>query len=296
MGAVLNPWTVRVTQSQAKNLSTDIRTVGTAIRDWVTPFYTLGGVTTFVITVLTLIDSSGWLVRAITAALILLTIVACAHAWVRSRATADATADARPAAGPKLHTAMLIISLFFCVGLLVSEALMHEKRKGAGMADTPRAEAPTPAEPQAPLPQPAPTSTPTATQEAPAPAKPAVAEPPAQPAVAAPVPAAPTPAVASPAAAARPSTAPADAPAKIDKKEAPAPVSRAPAAIKEEAPKKPSKPSPASNDSATTAEPARPKPPKAAALPARCSDIMVQFSAGRSLSDSDKQYLETSCR
>ena len=281
-----------MTQSQAKTISTDIRTVGTAIRDWVTPFYTLGGVTTFVITVLTLIDGSGWLVRAITAALILLTIVACAHAWVRARATPDAAADARPAPAPKLHTVLLIISLFFCVGLLVSEALMHEKRKAAGTPDTPRAEAPAAAN----LPAPATTASDVA--------KPAVAEPIAQPAVVAPAPAAATPVAVTPAApaAAQPTPTTADTTAKNDKKEALAPASRAPAAIKEEAPKKPNKPSPTSNDSATTAaaEPARPKPAKAAsaggALPARCSDIMVQFSAGRSLSDSDKQYLETACR
>ena len=288
---MLNQRTVRVTQTT--NLTSDIKSVGTAIRDWLTPFYTLGGVTTFVITVLTLIDRSGSLVRALTGALILLTIVVCAHAWTKARSTPAATDGAAKPASPKLHTALIIISLFFCVGLLVSEALMHERRQSAAPPTQPTV-------PDAPPKTPEPASAPTAAQ---APA-----------AVPAPVPAASTPAAApaateAPAIVAVPAapTTPAPAvPANVapapesTKKQPVAPAVKAPAAIKEEAPKKPNKPQPNDSAAAHTAEPARPKPAKApsagAAMPARCSEIMVQFSAGRSLSDGDKQYLETSCR
>ena len=285
---MLNQRTVRVTQTT--NLTSDIKSVGTAIRDWLTPFYTLGGVTTFVITVLTLIDRSGWLVRALTGALILLTIVVCAHAWTKARSTPAATDGAAKPASPKLHTALIIISLFFCVGLLVSEALMHERRQSAT--------APTlPTVPDAPPKTPEPASAPAAAQ---APA-----------AVPTPAPLASTPA-AAPAATEAPAIATAPAapapavPANVTstqestKKQPVAPAVKAPAATKEEAPKKPNKPQPNDSAPAHAAEPARPKPAKApsagAAMPARCSEIMVQFSAGRSLSDGDKQYLETSCR
>ncbi len=283
---MLNQRTVRVTQTT--NLTSDIKSVGTAIRDWLTPFYTLGGVTTFVITVLTLIDRSGWLVRALTGALILLTIVVCAHAWTKARSAPAADGAAKPAS-PKLHTALIIISLFFCVGLLVSEALMHERRQSAT--------APT---------------VPDASPKTPEPASPAAAQAPA--AVPAPVPAASTPAAApalteAPAIATAPAAPTTPAPAvpanvapaqEFTKKQPVAPATKAPAAIKEEASKKTNKPQPNDSAPAHAAEPARPKPAKApsagAAMPARCSEIMVQFSAGRSLSDGDKQYLETSCR
>ena len=282
---MLNQRTVRVTQTT--NLTSDIKSVGTAIRDWLTPFYTLGGVTTFVITVLTLIDRSGWLVRALTGALILLTIVVCAHAWTKARSTPAATDGAAKPASPKLHTALIIISLFFCVGLLVSEALMHERRQSATAPTVPdappktpdAASAPTAAQAPAAVPTPAPiTSTPAAA--------PAATE---APAIAT-APAAPAPAVPANVTSAQDST----------KKQPVAPAVKAPAATKEEAPKKPNKPQPNDSAPAHAAEPARPKPAKApsagAAMPARCSEIMVQFSAGRSLSDGDKQYLETSCR
>ena len=285
---MLNQRTVRVTQTT--NLTSDIKSVGTAIRDWLTPFYTLGGVTTFVITVLTLIDRSGWLVRALTGALILLTIVVCAHAWTKARSTPAATDGAAKPASPKLHTALIIISLFFCVGLLVSEALMHERRQSATAPTLPTvpdappktpepASAPTAAQAPAAVPTPAPTaSTPAAA--------PAATE---APAIAT-APAAPAPAVPANVTSAQDST----------KKQPVAPAVKAPAATTEEAPKKPNKPQPSDSAPAHAAEPARPKPAKApsagAAMPARCSEIMVQFSAGRSLSDGDKQYLETSCR
>ena len=187
---MLNQRTVRVTQTT--NLTSDIKSVGTAIRDWLTPFYTLGGVTTFVITVLTLIDRSGWLVRALTGALILLTIVVCAHAWTKARSTPAATDGAAKPASPKLHTALIIISLFFCVGLLVSEALMHERRQSATAPTVPDAppKSPEPASPaaaQAPAAVPAPV--PAASTPAAAPAlteAPAIATAPAAPAPAVP--------------------------------------------------------------------------------------------------------------
>ncbi|MEG1280750.1 MAG: hypothetical protein RSD57_09900 [Comamonas sp.] len=280
---MLNQWTMRVPQSQANNLSTDIKGVGTAIRDWITPFYTLGGVTTFVITVLTLIDRSGWLVRAITVALILLTIVVCAHAWVKSRNASAASTETAKSTSPKLHTALIIVSLFFCVGLLVSEALMHEKRPSAATTEAPRLDSmPSSAEP--------------------------VAKPPATTYTAAPAP--PASPVVAPAAVETPAFAVTPVPAalsttqaesELKKKQPVSPANQPPAAIKEATPKKTNKPASPNNDSAPihAFEPARPKPakaPSAAALPARCSEIMAQFSAGRSVNEGDKQYLENSCR
>ena len=64
---------------------TILKGVGTIIRDWLTPFYSLGGVTAFAITLLSLIDRSGMLVRWITAALVVITAVMWAHAFVQSR-------------------------------------------------------------------------------------------------------------------------------------------------------------------------------------------------------------------
>ena len=265
----------RVTQTPANNLSTDIKGVGTLVRDWVTPYYTLGGVTAFAITILSLIDRSGWLVRGVTAALVLLTLVVCAQAWTRSRAQPAADADTAKT-GPKLHTTLVIISLFFGVGLLVSEALVKERHKGEA-AQTPPAETATeksatapaaPAEPAAPAVVPTLTSaTPAAhaAEPASAPAAPIPPTPPAAPATVTAAPAKPAPARAEP---------------------------------QEAAPKKAAKvtPAPAALEHSDTP---RAKPAKAserAVLPARCSEITAQFSAGRSVSDADKQYLETSCR
>ena len=63
---------------------TILKGVGAIIRDWLTPFYSLGGVTAFAITLLSLIDRSGMLVRWITAALVVITAVMWAYAFVQS--------------------------------------------------------------------------------------------------------------------------------------------------------------------------------------------------------------------
>ena len=124
---MLNQRTVRVTQTT--NLTSDIKSVGTAIRDWLTPFYTLGGVTTFVITVLTLIDRSGWLVRALTGALILLTIVVCAHAWTKARSTPAARRSAIDS--PSISRAAALAS---CVAVaLETNGTVREARGLASM-------------------------------------------------------------------------------------------------------------------------------------------------------------------
>lgn len=66
---------------------------GFAIRDWLGPFYTLGGVIAFAITMLTLLDPSGMLVKSITVVL----VIATAVAWAISEAIMSGK---RPAVAP----------------------------------------------------------------------------------------------------------------------------------------------------------------------------------------------------
>lgn len=66
---------------------------GFSIRDWLGPFYTLGGVIAFAITMLTLLDPSGMLVKSITVVL----VVATAVAWAISEAIMSGK---RPAVEP----------------------------------------------------------------------------------------------------------------------------------------------------------------------------------------------------
>ncbi len=223
-----------------------------------------------------LIDRSGVLVRVVTGVLVLLTMLACGRAWAISRAAPAAGPSTQPT--PKLHIGLLIISLFFCVGLLVTEALLHEKRQTAA-AETATADNPAPATPAAavtPVPAPA------------APAPTAQPQPPAASVEAAPVMAAPAPvpaiAVAAPATT---PVAPMPAPPKTD--------AAKPAATTKNTPAPAAKTSPST--ASETARPAAAKPrSERPALPARCSDIAAQFSTGRTVSDADKQFLETSCR
>ena len=118
---------------------TILKGVGAIIRDWLTPFYSLGGVTAFAITLLSLIDRSGMLVRWITAALVVITAVMWAYAFVQSHNRPKD--DSSPKT--QMHIMLLVITLFFGTGLLISEAIMCERRQDS----TVEVPAPPPAHP-----------------------------------------------------------------------------------------------------------------------------------------------------
>ena len=56
------------------NIADDVRRTGTAFRDWLTPYYTLGGAVAFFIAVFTLLDPSGQMVRIVSVGLFLATV------------------------------------------------------------------------------------------------------------------------------------------------------------------------------------------------------------------------------
>ena len=117
-------------------LAEDIKRTGVAFRDWLTPYYTLGGAVAFCIAVFTLLDPSGQLVRLVAAGLFLLTVSAWVLHLSRRGASASQTPDLAKPPGVKLHAILLAITIFFLLGMLVSEALMRNKH--ASDADTVR--------------------------------------------------------------------------------------------------------------------------------------------------------------
>lgn len=249
----------------SNNLTDDIKHTGWAIRDWLGPYYMLGGAVAFGIALLTLLDPSGRLVRAVGAVLLVLTILAWVHHFYRQH---QRKAQVDPAGEPqvKLHAILLAVTLFFLCGILVSDALMRGKRGGDAPAHQDVAEPS--AAPQA-------LAAPSAAQVA----QPAIA-PAATPAVTAVVPTAVAPA--------EPRALPAridvlpDSPNSLAK---PLPVSK--------------KTEPASADARTSNAGSSAEPAPRAAAPAnrqRCSSLLGKFSLGEELNAEDKRYLETSCR
>lgn len=265
----------------SNNLTDDIKHTGWALRDWLGPYYTLGCAVAFGIALLTLLDPSGQLVRAVGAVLLVLTILAWVHHFYRQHQR-KVQADAAGAPQVKLHAILLAVTLFFLCGILVSDAVMRGKRGG----DTPAHQdvAEQAAAPQAPT---APSAAPVAPAAAVAPAAP-------QPAVAA-------PAIAP---AATPAVTPAVAPAAV----APAEPRVLPARIDvlPDSPNSLAKPlpvskktEPASADARTSSAGSSAEPAPRAAAPAnrqRCSSLLGKFSLGEELNAEDKRYLETSCR
>lgn len=113
-----------------KSIIDDIKHTGWVIRDWISPFYTLGGAIAFAIGMLTLLDKDGnlHLTRYVGAALLVATFLAWAlHFYQRHKHKATETKDETTA--PTLHVGLLIVSGFFSVGILLSEALLHEHRQ-----------------------------------------------------------------------------------------------------------------------------------------------------------------------
>ena len=269
--------TSRVAQSKT-NISTSIQKTGFAIRDWFGPYYTLGCLVAVAIGFCAIIEPSGWLVRAVTGALVLATLITfCLH-LVRSRQSAksDANADADSDAdsGPQLHQILFAVTLFFCIGLVISEFLLHGKRPGQSAPQTTSAAQTATSEPAA---APA-SSAAVAAPAAPATPAPAVAPAPtvtAVPAVAA-VPAAVT---AKPEA----TTATQKAAEKPVTKPAPQPKPQRTAERKE--PKERAEPQPRRTSA----------PAAQAGDPQRCSQLIQKFSLGQNLSEADTQYLRSSC-
>lgn len=306
----------------SNNLTDDIKHTGWALRDWLGPYYTLGCAVAFGIALLTLLDPSGQLVRAVGAVLLVLTILAWVYHFYRQH---QDKAQGAAAAGPKvkLHGILLAVTLFFLCGIVISDAVMRGKRPGAAQTAQPyeevlessehSSEAAAPAAPTAPVAaavQPAPTTS--AAQPTTPPAATEVAAPAAQ-ASTAQAPAAVVPAVA-PASATAPaspivtmapapaSTEPRVLPARIDVlPDSPNSMARAvPVSSKNEPLHADARTSHAERNSERSAE--RSSEPSAAPRAAppvnrqRCSSLLGKFSLGEELNAEDKRFLETSCR
>lgn len=299
----------------SNNLTDDIKHTGWALRDWLGPYYTLGCAVAFGIALLTLLDPSGQLVRAVGAVMLVLTILAWVYHFYRQH---QDKAQGAAAAGPKvkLHGILLAVTLFFLCGIVISDAVMRGKRPGAAQTAQPyeevlessehSTEAAAPSAPVAAAVQPA-STTPMAQPTAP-PAATEVAAPAAQ-ASTAPAPAAVVPAVApaSASAPASPIVTMAPAPASIEPRVLPARIdvlpdspnsmARAvPVSSKNEPLHADARTSHAERNSERSSEPsAAPR----AAPPVnrqRCSSLLGKFSLGEELNAEDKRFLETSCR
>lgn len=282
----------------SNNLTDDIKHTGWALRDWLGPYYTLGCAVAFGIALLTLLDPSGQLVRAVGAVLLVLTILAWVYHFYRQH---QDKVQGAAAAGPKvkLHGILLAVTLFFLCGIVISDAVMRGKRPGAAQTAQPYEEVLEPsteaAAPEATTVQPAP-----AAPVAPSAALPAAKE------VAASAPAAPAP-VAVPQAAvpapASPIVTVAPAPAPIEPRVLPARIDVLP-----DSPNSMARPVPVSTKNEPTRADARTSHAERSAEPAaapraappvnrqRCSSLLGKFSLGEELNAEDKRFLETSCR
>lgn len=268
----------------------DIRDTGFAIRDWLGPYYTLGGAVAFCIALFTLLDPSGQLVRLVAAGLFVLTVLA----WVvfLSRRTIKRSASAEmPKTNPsRFHTILLAITLFFLAGMFLSEVLMRGKLGGGTTSTSVSAPAAveqgSDANPGAVSDRPARSLRPEDSTQKPLVAVPADSASVKQvdpgnsqaPAVSAALPAAePAWKFASPAPAVVAMPVVKGAVAKVQKPRSPAP-------------------SPRRESSATNKEPVAVVAPEISrALHQRCSSLLGKFSLGEELRSEDKRFLETSC-
>lgn len=112
------------------SIAEDIIKTGGVIRDWVAPFYTLGAAVAFAIGMLTLLDEDGTLrlTRIVGAALLIATFLAWAQHLYKQHKNKEHAVSPEPAKA-KFHIVLLIITSFFMVGILVSEAVMKGHRK-----------------------------------------------------------------------------------------------------------------------------------------------------------------------
>lgn len=254
-------WVVTSVSQNKNDISNVIKQTGFAIRDWLGPFYTLGGVIAFAITMLTLLDPSGMLVKSITVVLVVATAIAWAISMTPSRRRSADNADPANQA-PPVHALLMAVTLFFTAGLAISEAIMSGKRPAVAPA-APFTQSP-PAHLAAPLTPPTavpPTATASAVNAAGAPAPVAVAT---------------SPVAMAPTTSAKPSVS----------------ATQTKPVKKPEDHANPSTSVPRADGTSTVAKHA----PLSAGDAQRCSDLIAKFSLGHTPSDADKHYLETSCR
>lgn len=263
-----------------------IQQTGFAIRDWVGPFYTLGGVVAFAITLLTFLDPSGLLVKGITAMLVLATAIAWAVSLAAAHRRPPVDSPAAPDQPPPAHAVLLAVTLFFAVGLAISEAIMVGKRAPATPAVPATESRLTPAVP-VPVSVPvasAPAVTvesvaanhspqPVASASASADAAPVLVVPPSQPVASA---------MATAPAASAASAGPASSVAAAKVKSIKGAEDRAARAAR------------AAIDTPRVVRSDAPSAPTGDAQ--RCSALIAKFSLGGTPSDADKHYLETACR
>ncbi len=267
-----------------RTIADEIRRTGTVLRDWLTPYYTLGGVVMFGIGLLTLIDASGWLVRGVGAALLLATILAWApHLVRRQRRQRGAPGDAAQAP-LQVPAVLLAVTSFFLVGVVLAEAYRaQQQRASAAAALTAPGAGGARADGRAPAPTPAPAPAPAPVQAAPAAAQPGPAEP-APASLAARAPAGGAAAQAAPAPEQQHAPAAALAPA-AGPASAPAPAAAPPRATRAAPPPQ------APGERAPAAAPAL-----AAQQRTRCTELLSRFSLGEPLQPHDQQFLSTTCR
>ena len=274
--------TSRVAQSKT-NISTSIQKTGFAIRDWFGPYYTLGCLVAVAIGFCAIIEPSGWLVRAVTGALVLATLITFSLHLVRSRqsakSNANADADSDADSGPQLHQILFAVTLFFCIGLVISEFLLHGKRPGQSAPQTTSATQTTTSEPAA-----APASSATVAAPAVAPAPTVTA-----------APAAPTAPIA-PAVAAIPAAVTAKPEATTTQKAAEKPVTKLAPQPEPQRTAERKEPKERAEQQRAEPQPRRTSAPAAqAGDPQRCSQLIQKFSLGQNLSEADTQYLRSSC-
>lgn len=258
-----------------QSIAEDIKHTGGIIRDWISPFYTLGAFVTFAIGMLTLLDKDGTLhlTRYVGVALLIATFLAWAHHFYQQyHHKAAPVQDGENPEAPRVkpHIFLLMVSGFFVVGIFLSEALMHSHRQQ--LQAGPASSAPTPV--AAPSSAPAETSNPAPTARAPdfAPSTQVV-----------------VPVQAAPAAAHTPPTQPA----------APAAAASAPSVEKQKStqpsPREDKKPRNTPETPNETQGRTQTKNPAPFAVDERCTELMAAFSLGQDLSPKQQNYLEK-CR
>ncbi len=282
-----------------KAIAEDIKHTGWAIRDWLSPFYTLGGAVAFCITMLTLLDQNGelHLTRIVGAVLVICTFVAWALHLYKQHANRHHRRSVPAEPQAKLHLILFTVSCFFIVGILLSEAWMKNRRQ-----DLPEkaplvekidkaAENPLPAPPNQILPEQTSGAT---SQVSPPPPPPLQATKKNMPAS--------TPQ--APAAVMETTLAPASAAEKTSPASAVNASATVPAA-QQTSNTKPVQPKPTPSAVKTTAKPPitpeKPRSSESSASPKsiyseKCASLLHKFSLGEEVSAQEHRYLETSCR
>lgn len=282
-----------------KAIAEDIKHTGWAIRDWLSPFYTLGGAVAFCITMLTLLDQNGelHLTRIVGAVLVICTFVAWALHLYKQHANRHHRRSVPAEPQAKLHLILFTVSCFFIVGILLSEAWMKNRRQ-----DLPEkaplvekidkaAENPLPAPPNQILPE----QTSGATSQVSPPPPPLQATKKNMPAS--------TPQ--APAAVMETTLAPASAAEKTSPASAVNASATVPAAQQQTSNTKPVQPKPTPSAVKTTAKPPitpeKPRSSESSASPKsiyseKCASLLHKFSLGEEVSAQEHRYLETSCR